>query len=211
MSQADAEAIRAYVEVLDNFAYVVTEAWDVHKPFWTSPEFSERSESILQQLQNRRDAALIAGVHSGYPVDQMIALLRNCEGVLNDTKTQEMHGNHNNYQYVAQNLSVHIPILNSLAILAQSNTQVKPPDNKSGEKIASDNAPPLNPTDRAVLDIIASQPEGRGILAKDIIRNLKIKGINIAITTLRRHNLKKLADFYGVINHPAAGGYLIKK
>jgi hypothetical protein len=60
-----------------------------------------------------------------------------------------------------------------------------------------------------VLKIIKSQPKGKGIIAKEIVKKLKAKKIEIKESTLRRHTLPKLKKHFGVVNHPSAGGYLI--
>jgi repressor of nif and glnA expression len=56
--------------------------------------------------------------------------------------------------------------------------------------------------------IIKTQPKGKGINGKGIIKQLKNKGIELAESSLRKHVLPKLKS-YGVVNHRAAGGYLI--
>lgn len=67
----------------------------------------------------------------------------------------------------------------------------------------------LNPTERAVLHIIRSQPKGQGIKARGIITALAKRKIELEETSLRRHILPKLKEHHGVISHRAAGGYLI--
>jgi hypothetical protein len=66
----------------------------------------------------------------------------------------------------------------------------------------------LSQTQSAVLSIIKAEPKGKGIQAKEIVRKLKGKHIEIAESTLRRHVLPGLKA-HGVINHKAAGGYLV--
>jgi hypothetical protein len=74
---------------------------------------------------------------------------------------------------------------------------------------AADPRQQLADTESIVLAIIRAQPKGRGIAGKEIIKKLKAKKIQIKESTLRKHILPKLRKHYGVINHRAAGGYLI--
>ena len=67
----------------------------------------------------------------------------------------------------------------------------------------------LTKTEAAVLSIIKAQPKGEGIRAKGIIKELKRRCIQLAESSLRKHVLPKLVTRYGVINHRAAGGYLV--
>lgn len=69
----------------------------------------------------------------------------------------------------------------------------------------------LNHTEHAVLSVIENQPEGEGMSAKKILAQLKKQKITIAESTLRKHILPILREFHHVVNHRAAGGYLIRK
>jgi hypothetical protein len=69
----------------------------------------------------------------------------------------------------------------------------------------------LSATERAVLVIIKSQRHGHGIRSKEIIAKLKTDGIEIANSSLRKHILPILKKHHGVINHRAAGGYMISR
>lgn len=68
---------------------------------------------------------------------------------------------------------------------------------------------PLKPTLAAVLDVIRTQPKGKGISGKGIIKALKARKIHLKESTLRRHYVSKLKESFGVVNCPAAGGYLV--
>ena len=68
----------------------------------------------------------------------------------------------------------------------------------------------LNPTEKAALKIIKSQPKGKGILGKEIRAELKLLGITIVDSTFRSHVIGKLKKHYHVTSHPAKGGYLIE-
>src|SRR5262249_18468441 len=60
--------------------------------------------------------------------------------------------------------------------------------------------PTLSPTEQAVLEIIRAQPNGKGIIGKDIIKELRDRGMELSDKTLRRHILPKLRDHFGVVN-----------
>lgn len=89
--------------------------------------------------------------------------------------------------------------------------QPSPPASGAADKKpdVKDTASGLGKTEKAVLAIIKSQPKGNGINGKEIIKKLKDKGILIAESSLRKHILPKLIAGHGVVNHRAAGGYLI--
>ncbi|HEY2783727.1 MAG TPA: hypothetical protein VGJ05_02030 [Fimbriiglobus sp.] len=74
----------------------------------------------------------------------------------------------------------------------------------------SDKPPvPLTPTDELVLSIIREQPPGIGVFAKNIVEEMAERDVEYAESSLRKHVLPKLMKHCGVINHRAAGGYLI--
>jgi hypothetical protein len=60
-----------------------------------------------------------------------------------------------------------------------------------------------------VLAVIKKRGKGKGIQGKAIIAVLKKKGTNLTEATLRRHVIPNLKKRCGVVNHRAAGGYLI--
>ena len=67
----------------------------------------------------------------------------------------------------------------------------------------------LSATEKAVLAVIESQPKGQGITSKEIIAKLKKKGVTLANSSLRKHIMPVLKRQCGVVNHRAAGGYMI--
>jgi hypothetical protein len=67
----------------------------------------------------------------------------------------------------------------------------------------------LKPIEQAVLSIIQRQEKGKGIQGKEIIAALKMEGIDLKESTLRRHTVQRLKQKYGLQNIRAAGGYLI--
>jgi hypothetical protein len=66
-------------------------------------------------------------------------------------------------------------------------------------------------TDKAVLDIIKAQPKGKGIKGQTIVKTLEKQGIEIALSTLKRHIIPKLKASHGVVYERARGGYLIPR
>ncbi len=67
----------------------------------------------------------------------------------------------------------------------------------------------LTTTENAVLSILKKLPQGRGNTAKEIIAALKAQGVDLKKSTLQRHVIPRLKESHGVVNHGAAGGYLI--
>jgi len=88
---------------------------------------------------------------------------------------------------------------------------VLPPAAPSADRTTEDkHDPDLTDTERAVLKILREQPSEVGLSAKRIEKLLRAKHIFVSVSTLYRHVLPKLAASYGVVNHRAAGGYLIR-
>jgi hypothetical protein len=67
------------------------------------------------------------------------------------------------------------------------------------------NLPPLKGAAEAALEIIRAQ-KGRGLVAKEIVKELKREGFNVEESTFRRHHLPQL-KIHGIKNDPARGGY----
>ncbi len=205
MPPTDPHAIRAYAEVLTGILSVVREAASDSRPVWTHAESAERFKSLLLQLRERRQAALVAGVDVGQPIDNMRSLLNNCQvACYGHKRREEQHGSAYAHEFLESNLASCLDELNDLAVLAERQAKA-PVQVKEGEP-----KPELNPSATAVLAIIRSQPPGVCIQGKEIIKKMRERKSPISEATLRKHILPKLKS-YGVVNHPAAGGYLIQK
>ena len=70
---------------------------------------------------------------------------------------------------------------------------------------------PLTDGDRAVLDIIRAQAEGKGITGKDIVNELRKRTPSVKInpSTLTRHIIPRLKSEHGVKNPGGGRGYYI--
>ena len=93
--------------------------------------------------------------------------------------------------------------------MAREELEKRAPPSRGNLDAAPSESGGLNRTDRAVLSIIKAQPKGQGVSGKEILKRLKDKHIIIVESTLRKHVLPKLMKHHGVVNHKAAGGYLV--
>jgi hypothetical protein len=87
--------------------------------------------------------------------------------------------------------------------LASQRLNYKPNPEASKKQPAGDHAP--NKTVAVALAIIRAE-EGRGLVAKEIVRKLSAKGIKIEETTFRKHIVPQLKA-QGIKNQRARGGY----
>lgn len=67
-----------------------------------------------------------------------------------------------------------------------------------------------NRTSQAILEILREQPKGKGLNGKEIVSLLAKRGIEISEDTFRRHHVASLKKTHGLVNHPAAGGYMLE-
>jgi hypothetical protein len=76
---SDAEAIRAYVGAVKDFISLAKEATDAKKRIrGDDSTLTARTEALLQTIQERRQPALVAGVHVGERRIDMLNLLDHC-------------------------------------------------------------------------------------------------------------------------------------
>jgi hypothetical protein len=69
-------------------------------------------------------------------------------------------------------------------------------------------SPPLTDTEKRVLDLIKSQPQGTGVTGSQIVTTLSNQNYPIEQSTLTRHIIPKLKQWYGVKNRPGVGYYI---
>jgi hypothetical protein len=76
MPQSASESLQAYLQTVWDFISYSRDVAEAHKHTPNLlPELMERRERLLTELGERREAALLAGVRTGWPADKMSALL----------------------------------------------------------------------------------------------------------------------------------------
>jgi hypothetical protein len=207
---SDQEALRAFVAAVNDFIEFAKGVSDAGTPL--GPKYIDlipRTNLLIQAIQSRRQAAVVAGVHIGEPRRDMDLLLKQCIDLCYGYQNwvREQDPNPKPYPRLTNALAPQLAILQDLIAIAEGGPT--PTDARKKDDAASAAEQALDRTALAVLTILRGLPDGQGIDARAILGRLKGRKIELEESTLRRHVLPKLKPF-GLDNHRAAGGYFIR-
>jgi hypothetical protein len=195
-------AIRAYITVINEILSLVENAIkDRHIP-WLKPDSDaatnfDRLMAGLESLRHDAREAMQEVPLEYLTVDGWQGYVKTVLGQMRDEQTNEHEAAFRNrknaigeylkhFENAIRKLKSKPALANVVAVKTKDQTE-----------------------DEIILKIIRSQPQGRGILGRDIVKLLKAQGVFLAESTIRKHHIPRLKKSHGVLNRRARGGYFI--
>ena len=198
LSPSDVEALRDYMKAITDFVYAAQGRAEALEP--QSVPFGQLRIGLLTTISERRQGAFVAGVLAGEAPERMKALLDACYDACARFRPRAEGGSGSPWPEMMAVLATRLGELGDLIALAEA---------RLGKGTSAVAKTGLTRTEEAVLSIIKAQPKGKGVNGKGIIKQFKGQGVTLKESSLRKHLLPKLIKHHGVVNHRAAGGYLI--